>query len=65
MAQNSRLIVASKDRVMFGADCPQAIDIDNVVQDRLDGFDSLAGIDAAARAKIMSGSALDLFPRFA
>jgi len=57
--------VASKDRVMFGTDYPQAIDIDNVVQDTLDGLDALPGFDAATRAQIMSGNALKLFPRFA
>jgi len=57
--------VASKDRVMFGTDYPQAIDIDNVVQDTLDGLNALPGFDDAARAKIMSGNALELFPRFA
>ena len=57
--------VAPIDRVLFGTDYPQAIDIDNVVQDTIDGLDALPGFDAATRAKIMSGNALDLFPRFA
>jgi predicted TIM-barrel fold metal-dependent hydrolase len=57
--------VAPIDRVLFGTDYPQAIDIDNVVQDTIDGLDALPGFDAASRAKIMSGNALDLFPRLA
>ena len=57
--------VAPMDRVLFGTDYPQAIDIDNVVQDTLDGLKALPAFDAAARRKIMSENALSLFPRLA
>ena len=57
--------VAPIDRVLFGTDYPQAIDIDNVVQDTIEGLDALLGVDAQARDEIMSGNALDLFPRLA
>ena len=53
------------ENVMFGTDYPQAIDIDNVVQDTIDGLAQLPGFDAAARQKIMADNALALFPRFA
>ncbi len=65
LALNALLEIADPSRILFGTDYPSARPAEKVMRDTVAAVRSFEGFDAPLRARIMSGNAQALLPRFA
>ncbi len=65
LALNALLEIADPSRILFGTDYPSARPAEKVMRDTVAAVRSFEGFDEPLRAKIMSGNAQALLPRFA
>ena len=64
LALNALLEIADPSRILFGTDYPSARPAEKVMRDTVAAVKAFEGYDEALRAKLMSGNAQALFPRF-
>jgi len=65
LALNALIELADPSRILFGTDYPSARPAEKVMRDTVAAVRSFDGFDEALRAKVMSGNAQALLPRFA
>jgi len=65
LALNALLEIADPSRILFGTDYPSARPAEKVMRDTVAAVRSFEGFDEPLRAKVMSGNAQALLPRFA
>lgn len=65
LALKALLEIADPSRILFGTDYPSARPAEKVMRDTVAAVETFDGIDDTLRAKLMSGNAQALLPRFA